>query len=806
MSALFITTGCSDDNTLKTTPATPGKEITFGANASIEDGNAKTRTIYGDKGTDFQVINWEPNDHIRIVCAQAAQNKEADYKITEITAGSTTTGKDKESKGATLTKVSNGLQWGTGEHTFYAVYPSPGHFTGTEVNQPRTEITNNLVSGVLPTTQTVKELKSNYNGYKYVAMPNMDNAYMVARNVYNTETNGGEGVTLHFKPIVTAIEVEIKAGTIHLNSTDNELRLTSVSLSSLSKKDICGSFSANLTGLNTDEKLINGVTVNNTNTTSGDHNRVTIDLNDKNIVLSEDESCVVTFFILPTAEFDEANTDLKLTVFYTSEGVATSKVCTLGKEVRAHKKYFFSNLTLPDIATNSNSSNWFGALGDDIYVSQLSIPGAGNAGSYNYTGSNPELYKEQTLSLKQQWDLGVRCFELLTDRQKASTGNLLSKVLTCNDTGVGITYETALNTLTNLLKADPKETLIIISSYQPSAEGNTRDCAIYMSNLNNTFSSGSYNGVQLYKWGPETTVSEIRGKMSIISRISQEGEDEVVKVNTTAPTWLTYIKGWGSLKDKWNRRFGDEYYPGYKQSKGFASGLKNVEDRLWKEEHRATGLNSWETSIANPSGYPTSSPNFLYDVDGGGNAWVQEWMRVSPGIDYKEVSTYKLISTLGKLYFHWPESYTEKKSNIISTFVSSKNETGNTLYINSLCGYFISDSDKNSYSPFANNFEAQRYTYSNGEIGGGGKGGDFASYNNRINNEIYSYVLEQVNNNDTGPMGIVMMDYIGNGTGGTNLPNLILQNNFKFPLRKKITSREDADYDASYTDGGNAIE
>ena len=396
LSALLAATGCSDDNVLKTTPAIPGEEITFGANATFEAGDAQTRTSYGDKGTDFQVINWEVNDHIRIICAQAAQKKEADYKITDITHGSVTG--DRESSATTLTKVSNGLQWGTGQHTFYAIYPSPGHFTGTEENQPRTTITSNIAGGVLPTTQTVKEVKTNHNGYKYVAMPNMDNAYMVARAVYNAEKDGGGGVTLHFKPIVTAIEVEIKAGSINPNTTDNTLKLTSVSLSSASKKDICGAFSTDLSGLNTDENLVSGVAVTNINRTTGDHNRVTIDLNDKDIVLKEDESCVVTFFILPTAEFNNNNTDLKLTVFYTSGGVTTSKICTLGKEVKAHKKYFFKNLKLPNITTGSNSSNWFGALDDDIYLSQLSIHGAGNAASYNYKNNTQELYKEQTRS------------------------------------------------------------------------------------------------------------------------------------------------------------------------------------------------------------------------------------------------------------------------------------------------------------------------------------------------------------------------------------------------------------------------
>ena len=638
-------------------------------------------------------------------------------------------------------------------------------------------------------------------------MPNMDNAYMVARAVYNAEKDGGGGVTLHFKPIVTAIEVEIKAGSINPNTTDNTLKLTSASLSSASKKDICGAFSTDLSGLNTDENLVSGVAVTNINKTTGDHNRVTIDLNDKDIVLKEDESCAVTFFILPTAEFNNNNTDLKLTVFYTSGGVTTSKICTLGKEVKAHKKYFFKNLKLPNITTGSNSSNWFGALDDDIYLSQLSIPGAGNAASYNYKNNNQELYKEQTLSLEEQWNLGIRCFELITDRNTDTNSSLLSKNLVCNQASVGITYSQALTTLTNLLKANPRECVIVISSYQPSESlSGGRSCQTYMNNLANSFPGASYNGVDIAKWEMSSTVGEMRRKLIIIGRISQEGEDSNLDL-TNIPTWLTYIKGWGSLKDKWNRRFGPSYNPDYNHS--YKGSTLKMEDRLWKEMYKLALSSTITTTIANPSGYPAYAPNFEYSTNGGGVAWVQEWMRVSPGISYMEVDGSGNLNNWGNsanaLYFHWPNSYDEKYNNIVLTFERAKN-IQDIVYINSLCGYYITTSFKNSYTPYASGFKVNGRSYKGGQLGSGGMGGDFKTYNIAMNERVYDYILKQSHANTTGPMGIVMVDYIGNGSGGVYLPSLILQNNFKFPLRKKIVSRENTDYDATYTDGGNAIE
>ena len=539
---------------------------------------------------------------------------------------------------------------------------------------------------------------------------------------------------------------------------------------SASGKDICGSFAADITNLNTDEDYTKGLVVTDTNDKIGEHNRVTIELNNKNVVLEKDQSCIVTFFLLPTTEFNDNNTDLTIDIFYTCNGVSTTRSCILGKEIKAHKKYFFSNLTLPSITPNTNSSNWFSLIDDEIYLSQISIPAAGNTASYNYNGSNSSYYKEQTLSIEEQWNLGIRCFELISERQNTSTSNLNNRNLTCNSTSVGITYGAALTTLTNLLKDNEGECLIIISSYQPG-DSYVRNCQTYMDNLANTFNSGSYNGVNIVKWEPSSTAGDVRNKMTIIGRVSQEGEDATVALNNV-PSWLTYIEGWGSLKDKWNRRFGNEFYPGYNQS--FNMGARaNVEPRLFRFDS-----NTYPSTTT----YPTSSPDFHYNLSGGGQAWVQEWMRVSPGVDYLHLSA----STSGNhsLYIHWPNSNDEKYNNIIETFDKSKAETGNMLYINSLCGYFVDANIVASFSPYlARSYTMNGYTFSNNL--NGGQGGNFYSYNTAMNERIYDYVLTQSQANTTGPMGIVIMDYIGNGNGGTYLPSLIYQNNFKFPLKKK---------------------
>lgn len=759
----FLATGCSEDEIMKTTPANPGEAIVFGATASIENGNAGSgsRTVYGEKGEGYQVINWEEGDLIRIACAQAEQAKEADYAVSGITEGSTSG--DKESSASTLTKQSDGLQWGTGEHTFYAVYPSPAHFDVTDNDQqPHTQLNGNMVSGVLASVQNPKD-GGTWNGTQYVLNPDMDQAYMAARAHYDAAKEGGEGVTLHFKPLVTAIEVEVKAGEINPNTTTvKTLTLTSLRLRSASGKNLVGKFSADISNLNDDTELISGVNVSDETPGDISTSNVSVSLPSDGITLGKDQSVVVTFFILPTATFEDGNTDLKLDVGFIFDGANVSKTCTLGREVKAHCKYFFSNITLPDMSLSNISSNWISLLDDNILISQLSIPGAGNAASES--GND---YKEQVKTLTELWNMGVRCFELVSDY---NTDGLANSKIWCGGANLDVTFGSTMETLSELLNENPTEFLIIICNYQPFNYG--RSPANYMSSFTKSYGSRYTNVVALK---PESTVGDLRGNIAFIGRITSEGEDDPLTLDNV-PEWFVHIAGWGSLKDKWNRRYGSSYNPVYNSS--YNGSTLKLEDRLWQTGSSST-TPDWTPEL---SGYPEANVDFSYITSTGENAWVQEWMRVVP-----EGGVLKQLARTGRnsyLFINWPASYEEKKGHVIDTFEKAKNQQ-DKLYINSLCGYYVTDNNENSCTPYLNSgsVTVNNSTYSVNQGSSGGLGGDFATYNNHIMEDVYAYLYGQVSGNTTGPMGIVMMDYIGNGANSLLLPSLIYENNFRFPLK-----------------------
>lgn len=794
----FLATGCSEDEIMKVTPANPGDAIVFGATASIENGSPHTRTAYGEKGDGFQVINWVAGDEIRIACAEAAQAKQADYVVQNVTPGSPSG--DKESSASTLIKKGDGLQWGTGEHTFYAVYPSPAHFNVTDENQqPHTNLEDHTVTGVLGSVQVASDPKTEDNQTVY--KPDMAQAYMAARAYYNQAKEGGEGVTLHFKPLVTAIEVEVKAGEINPNSSSSgkTLEITSLTLRSEKGNNLVGKFSADISGLNGDEATIKGATINDETPSDMSTSNVRILLPESK-KLAKDESVVVTFFILPTAEFDENNKDLKLDVTFIFDGASTTKTCTLGKEIKAHRKYFFKNVTLPTMNTGDINSNWVSRLDDDILISQLSIPGAGNAAS-----ESSKSYREQTKSLTELWNLGVRCFELVTDMNNSNgiRTNLASCRIWCGGEYIStMTFGSALTTLKNLLKANPREFLIIICSYQADAGGRHPD--YYVQSFKDSYSSGILDGINFVSLNSGSTVGDIRGKIAFVGKISQEGEDENLEL--VVPEWFTYIKGWGSLKDKWNKRYGSEYNPFYKHS--YNGSKLDMEDRFF----------SYQNGNPKYTEYPTRNPDFSYKTNQGQDAWVQEWMRVVPKGGITKISVGREDRALASAYlmFTWPESYSEKLSNIKETLSKSKIDQ-NYLYINSLCGYYVDKTIRDSYTPltYGSSVTVDGHNCVTGyydgwwqNLGDGGKGGDFATYNKQIMSDVYDYVNSQAFANTTGPMGIVMMDYIGEGDKATKLSVQIYENNFSFPLKRGDGSSSPSPApkrDASYSNGGNAI-
>ena len=222
-----------------TTPI--GRDIKFGAQTSSS--RIATKTVYtgelvdgGDAHTGkIERIGWESGDLIRVVSQQAESPGSADYSLTP----STTNGKFHYADAAPTSGDGHGLQWGTGEHIFYAMYPAPAT-TGAQAGLGVAIDGNGygVVSLSLPDDQsfaTTRPSKSEI-GQSHVYYGDMRLAYMTAAT---KGTPSGSPVLLSFTPMVTTFYVTVK------NTTGSAMNLKRVALSSESDA-LCGSFTATL--------------------------------------------------------------------------------------------------------------------------------------------------------------------------------------------------------------------------------------------------------------------------------------------------------------------------------------------------------------------------------------------------------------------------------------------------------------------------------------------------------------------------------------------------------------------------------
>ena len=824
---------------------TPGNEILFCAKAKVENGTPQTKTEYGnpsdidgDGKYDVIEIKWNHGDPIQIASPHTAGTTSAKYlvnlgeKATESTTATEAVALDRQG--------SVGLQWTdrTESYSFYAMYPSPDTF-GEGNAQVLIDEENETVKmhAHLPVDMLYNEVPAIENG-KYLISPNMRYAYMVADDTYDTN-NANDDISLNFKSLTTALQFEIQAGDILADSNSNkEIIISQIQLFSADAKKFAGDFSYSfkdgVCSEGTSSYVSVSFNVSNENKHSG-------------LVLKANQYCDFTCFILPSYKWEEG--DLKLKVAYYYDGVLQTKTATIGQQIKAKKKHYFKGVRLPDI-NEVTPSNWFDSLDPTTPVAKLSLPVAGNAYSYAYDGSGDteKYYKQQLLSPTELWNMGVRGFELKTSygSKVNNNYNIGQEPFVCNGeelSGAG-TFEDAFKTLYGLLQANPSETLVIIATYQSYSSDNQDgvNAQNYITSIENFLSSATDSNnkaipkTAFAKLTTASTVGDIQGKVVLIIRpgdndlYSSTGATTNYKVSDTWKDNISLIPNWGTGADQWDKRFGSGYY---------TEGAFTYSNS-GKAAFESTYLKG---STSAPNGPTTTWPttrNAFWTANVNGDstqpAYIQCWERVVPSTgSWKTTGTYTFIMTTSTdIYYYWPESYSEKVAAIKNTIDASRNSIntgGNAgLYINSLSGYFITQSLAGSVRPFVTQERIGNRTYKIDFDNGGDNASCAANLNYLLWNE-----LQNPENPDTayGPLGVVILDYIGaetthftgftakvNGLTAAEasnaskaLPGLILMNNFKVKPSTGGSTGGSTDggnpgltsYDAVYENGGEAI-
>ena len=810
----FVMAGCADDE-LVNAPVHSGDEIVFGASASAEVGNQNaklSRTAYGEVAGDKIALNWKKGDCIDIFCPEALDVKQAEYEVQV----NPDMAPSNQSSLLTRISVGKGLQWSDAPtHNFFGIYPSVNsvklneqYITKDELGLRKAADGGYEATGYLPVTQTnsaeveqIPEVKMIDGRKTYVVEPDMRYAYMMSHSAVQT-SGASNCITLNFTPIVTALEFQITAETF-LNQNQgkkSEIQLTSCVLSSADGTDICGKFVCNNKG-----EIVNA----NPTASAGAHNQITVEI-PRNVVLSKDgtPSCNVTFFLLPTQVVKAGN--LKLKIFYQNNGTVQVKTAVVNRDIHPKKKYFFRNMVMPPIDADINGSLWFTAIEDNVLMSQLSIPCAGNTFSNNATGG---LYREQVLNYEELWNLGVRGFEFV-NQTDARAKTLAGQKFVCAEEELkdNATFGQAMQTLVNKLN-DPVykgEFLLILAKYHAVNDGFVPQR--YVKDLCSAL--GSLSGVtkdRFVKLDGNKTVADLRGKIAVVVR---PADDDYLKFQNGTNTALTsslkvvdnagsdwsqnvvVVHNWGKAYDRWDMR-----YPGYAREATWADGhmtgshaaqptsVPRFEDFLWASSTSGTTFRATGGEDGIPykdlAGLPKANPIFKHTTSADFDAQIQEWARVIPtnanystgnGV-YTNYYTERGVSSWNRyLWVRWPSSIDEKKQAIASLMDKSvkRDELGLTssMFVNVLSGYYPTTNHMQGVIPFKFNFYLQpgwNVGSNTVQPAGQGNGGNYAALAAELNTYMFNLLSRRIGVDGSqggpklkeGPFGIVVMDYIG---------------------------------------------
>lgn len=499
MGVAFMLSSCIDEN-FEQGPAKGGKEIRFGL------ASPKTRTIYDDENTSQ--INWVSGDGIAIYCNEAESTKKANYNVTPAS----------ESHKGSITAAGDAfLSWGSDSeiHNFFAVYPNN---VSIEDGIAAFPISRNQKAVVTTTDGTVNNV---------VAVPDMTNAYMVAKK---STAPTDDPVTLEFEPIMTTLEVVITAADVDVNATGSA-RITGISFASTMTTTSSASRDIFYYDINTGAITANGAVNSGAASTVTEQTFVNIVDTDGNVSyvdLAHGKTLTITAFLPPMSSEAAAMVKRQLKVRVHATGNA-ELVASLKTNVESSDSWTTQltpgakrKIILPVLPTNAQYSgnNWITPLDGNIYVSQMSIPGAHDAatGEEMATIIGDLFAATQEQTLQKQWDLGVRAFDLRPAIYDAIIGSTNELWLYHGMTRVSISWATAMNTIKSNLTDNPGEFAIVLFRHEDEGtlgkNTNTTDFNTYMTNYINA------NKEWIVDWKPDLTIDECRGKIILISRFT----------------------------------------------------------------------------------------------------------------------------------------------------------------------------------------------------------------------------------------------------------------------------------------------
>ena len=755
--------GCQDNLEEETIglPAEEGDEILFGT--SLNDSQLNTKIIYDDQPVNGAYrVTWENDgsDHIAIYCPQAAQGTLVNYSVMP--------DQNNPTHSSTVTKLdasAPGLQWGSeGEHHFYGFYPAD-RVTGTE---------DGKIRATVPTTQNVTSwnIVEENGGKTYYGKTDTDYAYMWAYGVANknemvNEDGTPKSVSLVFHPWMTVLEITIQG------PASGTKTVTNVNVRAIegTQTVLAGEFVCDMTPVEENpgnatpnyEPYGNQGTVRNTISISG-YNAET----DEFITLGPNDKMVVRAYLLPIDDQNAINArNIQISVA-TLNGAALTR--TLGYSgqfednphtIVPHK---VNRVTLPRLV-DTGTNYWMSSLDKDIFVTELSIPGSKHSYNTKDNGASPVF---QGADIATQFEDGVRAFIAPVDVRNVvyngtQTGTWpfaeYSHEYISSDLNINGANETVGATITNIAAG--------LALSEKALSTNAHECAVLIITkpgdveVSDVTFKGDWEFLLPNRRFEQTLGGSemiwIEAVANEIQKLSLVADNRIYTGEITANTTLDDVKGKIIIKINYNSDTQESAFAAdatYPMLFSQWDGIKNTVPLYWGTMNKTASL---------------------------------QWM-------YQEATH---VGSEGEANF--ANTAEIKLANVNEIFTKSidayQNNSAHDMWFMNDCGGVFSGSVSGT-----DGFDGT-YSDQNDE--------SVIALTRWLNAEVRQTLQTRVEN---ASLGLVFFNFADKQEGSgqayeTNeLIQTVIDNNFKFNLRKEGSGTSTANYDASYSAGGNVWE
>lgn len=153
------------------------------------------------------------------------------------------------------------------------------------------------------------------------------------------------------------------------------------------------------------------------------------------------------------------------------------------------------------------------ALPDEKLVASVSMPGAHDAATYKGVMMCLGMGRTQTANLAEQWESGVRAFDLRPAVRDTALHIYHSVLRT------GVSFQEAISKICTLLDKHPEEFAVVLLRHESESE-NEREKHLWPSAIGRVIETLGERAVTFH---PHITVGEVRGKILFLSRNAYQG-------------------------------------------------------------------------------------------------------------------------------------------------------------------------------------------------------------------------------------------------------------------------------------------